>query len=168
MRRYTLTVAGRTFTVDVEEAGASSFRVSLDGQTYDVSLDGAEDELRPAVTPMVEGFPVRAQAPTPPTIAAAATPPVPPPAPAPAAPAAPRPTAGADVLAAPMPGTILAVQATPGQAVRRGDPLLTLEAMKMQNIIRAPADAVVAEVLVGPGQAVGFGEPLVRFGQGTL
>jgi biotin carboxyl carrier protein len=67
-----------------------------------------------------------------------------------------------------MPGTVLTVEARAGQPVRRGDPLLTLEAMKMQNIIRAPADAVVAELLVAPGQAVGYGDPLVRFEAGAL
>jgi biotin carboxyl carrier protein len=172
MRRYTLTVGGRRFEIDVDELGPSSFRVLLDGQAYEVSLEAAEDEARPAVTPMIEGFPARAQAPVPPTVAAVATPPVPPPAPRPAAapPPAPRPAAGGSgsLLAAPMPGTVLSVDATPGQPVRRGDPLLVLEAMKMQNIIRAPADAVVAEVLVKTGQAVGFGEALVRFDKGTL
>jgi biotin carboxyl carrier protein len=167
MRRYTLNVGGRRFEIDVDELGAGSFRVQLDGQLYEVTLEAAEGPERPAVTPMVEGFPVRAQAPAPPTVAVAATPPAPPPTPkaAASAPAAPRaPAGGGDVLAAPMPGTVLAVNVTPGQPVRRGDPLLVLEAMKMQNIIRAPADAVVAEVLVGAGQTVGFGEALVRFG----
>lgn len=169
MRRYTLTVGGRRFEIAVDELGPSSFRVELDGQAYEVDLEAAEDAPRPAVTPMVEGFPVRAQAPAPRTVATAATPPVPPP---PAAPAAPRPAAGpaagGNVLAAPMPGTVLSVDVTPGQPVRRGDPLLVLEAMKMQNIIRAPGDAVVAEVLVGAGQAVGFGEALLRFDTGAV
>lgn len=173
MRRYTLTVGGRRFELDVDELDASSFRVLLDGQSYEVTLESAEEAPRPAVTPMlVDGFPARAQAPVRPTVANAATPPVPPPParPVAAAPPAPRPAAGggANALAAPMPGTVLSVDVTPGQPVRRGDPLLVLEAMKMQNIIRAPADAVVGEVLVKAGQAVGFGEALVRFEKGTL
>jgi biotin carboxyl carrier protein len=47
--------------------------------------------------------------------------------------------------------------------VKRGDVLLTLDAMKMVNAIRAPRDAVVAEVLVAVGQIVAFGDPLMRF-----
>lgn len=162
MRRYTLTVAGRPFVIDVDTMGESSFRVILDGQSYEVRLESAEEADRPAVTPMVEGFPVRAPDPAPRTVAAVA------PAPRLAAPAAARSAADGDVLVAPMPGLVLAVDAAPGQSVRRGDPLLTLEAMKMQNIIRAPADAVVVEVLVSAGQSVGFGEPLVRFDTGAV
>lgn len=180
MRRYRLNISGRHFVVDVDELAANRFTVILDEQPYEVVLEDAEEHARPAVTPMVvvEGFPAHAAAPVPITPATAATPPVPPPRPAPMAtssarlpPATPMVTPGANsqgVLAAPMPGTVLSIEATPGQPVRRGDPLLVLEAMKMQNIIRAPADAVVAEILAQPGQTVGFGQPLVRFAEVAL
>jgi biotin carboxyl carrier protein len=80
----------------------------------------------------------------------------PPAAPAPDTPAASR------TLTAPMPGTVLAVEVAPGAAVRRGDLLLTLEAMKMANPIRAPRDGVVAEVAVSAGQQVAYGDALLR------
>ncbi len=165
MRRYTLNIGGRQFVIDVAELGADSFRVSLDGRTFSVTIERVEEEARPAVTPMVEGFVV--QNPTPPDVAPASpAAPVPPPAPTAPREARPAPAEGSAILTAPMPGAVLAIEAGVGQQVRRGDPLLTLEAMKMQNIIRAPADAVVAELLVAPGQAVGFGDPLVRFEAG--
>ncbi len=170
MRRYRLTIAGQPFVVDVDEQTADRFTVVLDGQSFEVTIAHVEEGARPAVTPMMaDGFPVRPSAPLPATPAPA----VPPPqaAPAPRGAAAPRPApsaSGPGLLSAPMPGTILSIEATPGQPVRRGDPLLVLEAMKMQNIIRAPADGVVAEILAQPGQTVGFGEPLLRLDAGSL
>lgn len=173
MRRYTLTIAGRPFVVEVDELGADRFQVVLDGQSFEVTIAGVEEAARPAVTPtMADGFPVLPSQPAPPAPAPAVPPPRPAqPAVPPAAPVAPRPApapAGRGVLAAPMPGTVLSIDVAPGQPVRRGDPLLVLEAMKMQNIIRAPGDAVVAEILAKPGQTVGFGEPLVRLDAGAL
>jgi biotin carboxyl carrier protein len=63
-----------------------------------------------------------------------------------------------------MPGVVLEVLVAPGAALRRGDPILVLEAMKMRNTIRSPRDAVVREVAVMAGQPVGPGDPLVRLG----
>ena len=63
-----------------------------------------------------------------------------------------------------MPGVILEVHVTPGAHVRRGDPLLVLEAMKMRNTIRSPRDGVVLEVTTEAGRPVVPGEPLVRIG----
>jgi len=57
-------------------------------------------------------------------------------------------------LGAPMPGVVATVAVAPGARVRRGDTLLTLEAMKMETAVRAEAEGEVAEVAVRPGQAV--------------
>ena len=78
------------------------------------------------------------------------------PAAAPAAPAA----AGAQTIAAPMPGTILKVNVSNGQAVKKGDVLMILEAMKMENEILAPCDATVSSVNVSAGQSVDSGAVL--------
>lgn len=64
-----------------------------------------------------------------------------------ASPATPITSSGEDVRA-PMPGTILKVVVTPGQSVTKGDTLIVLEAMKMENEIIAPVDGVVSEILV--------------------
>jgi pyruvate carboxylase len=66
-------------------------------------------------------------------------------------------------LSAIIPGLILEVVVTPGQAVRRGDCLLVLEAMKMQNHLAAPDEAVVEAIHVAPGQTVARGQLLVSF-----
>ena len=80
---------------------------------------------------------------------------------APAAPkAAPKAAAGAQgsvTVAAPMRGKILAVKASAGQAVKRGDVLAVLEAMKMENDIVAPQDGTVASINVAVGETVETG-----------
>ena len=84
------------------------------------------------------------------------------PAPAPAAaPAAAAVTAAGETVDSPMPGTIIRVDVTAGQAVKSGDILVILEAMKMENEILAPRDGTVAQVVVQKGSSVDTGSPLV-------
>ncbi|MFY0675559.1 MAG: acetyl-CoA carboxylase biotin carboxyl carrier protein subunit [Bacteroidia bacterium] len=71
-------------------------------------------------------------------------------------------TAQAD-LKAPMPGLVLEILATPGETVNKGDALLVLEAMKMENVIKAPSDAVVKEIKVEPKEAVEKNHVLITF-----
>ena len=81
------------------------------------------------------------------------------PAAAPTPQAAPAP-AGAQTVTAPMPGTILKVNVSNGQAVKKGDILMILEAMKMENEILAPCDATVSSVNVAQGATVESGAVL--------
>ncbi|MEW6694673.1 Acetyl-/propionyl-coenzyme A carboxylase alpha chain [Tepidimonas thermarum] len=67
-------------------------------------------------------------------------------------------------LTAPMPGKVVAVLVQPGDAVKKGQPLAVLEAMKMEHTIAAPADGTVAEVLYAPGEQVPEGAALLRLG----
>lgn len=77
---------------------------------------------------------------------------------APAAPAAPvAAPAGGEKVTAPMPGTILDVKVAEGQAVKAGDILVILEAMKMENEILAPCDGTVAGLSVTKGASVESG-----------
>ena len=82
---------------------------------------------------------------------------------APAAEAAPAPAAapaGGQSITAPMPGNILKVNVANGQAVKKGDVLMILEAMKMENEIMAPCDGTVASVAVAQGATVDSGAVL--------
>ena len=80
---------------------------------------------------------------------------------APAAAPAAAAAAGGQTVTAPMPGNILQVNVTPGQAVKAGTVLCVLEAMKMENEIMAPCDGTVAQVLVSKGATVDTDAPLV-------
>lgn len=68
--------------------------------------------------------------------------------------------AGAQTISAPMPGTILKVNVSNGQAVKKGDVLMVLEAMKMENEILAPNDGTVSSVNVAQGATVESGTVL--------
>ena len=126
------------------------FNITVNGTAYDVEVNevkGAAPAAAPKAAPA----------------AAPKAAPAPAPAPAPAAAAAPVP-AGAETVKAPMPGKILSVAVSAGQAVKKGETLLILEAMKMQNEIAAPHDAVVSEVRVSANQTVSTGDDMVVLG----
>ncbi|MCI9635892.1 MAG: biotin/lipoyl-binding protein [Hungatella sp.] len=83
-------------------------------------------------------------------------------APAPKA-AAPAPAAGAQgsvAVTAPMPGKILGIKAEPGKTVAKGEAIIVLEAMKMENEIVAPADGTIASINVSVGDSVEAGATL--------
>ena len=121
MKTYNITVNGVTYTVEVEEVGATA---------------SAPVAAAPVAAPVA------------PVAAPAAAPK--------AAPAAPKASgaAGAVSVKAPMPGNIMKVNCKVGASVKKGDVLIVLEAMKMENDICAPQDGVVASVEVAQGASV--------------
>ena len=112
------------------------YNVTVNGTAYEITLEVAD-------VADVKAAPVKAEAPA----AAPAQAPV----------AAP---AGGETVSSPMPGTILAVNVQNGSAVKKGDVLLILEAMKMENEIMAPCDGTISSVNVQKGSAVETGETL--------
>ena len=120
-----------------------NYRITVNGVAYDVAVE----ELGAGAAPAA----VAAPAP----VAAAA--------PAPAAPAAPA-AAGSIEVAAPMPGKILNVKAGVGTAVKKGDVILILEAMKMENNIDADRAGVVKQILVQQCATVMEGDVLILIG----
>lgn len=68
-----------------------------------------------------------------------------------------------NTIKAPMPGLIVGISVQPGDAVHKGDSVLVLEAMKMENLIKAPGDATVKTISVVPGDRVEKGQVLVEF-----
>ena len=132
------------------------YKVTLNKRTYEVEVEAGEamliDEYE-AYAPAPAAAPVAAA-----PVAAAA--PAAAPAPAPAAAA----LAAGEVVKSPMPGNILKINVTQGQAVKEGDVLIVLEAMKMENEIVAPKAGSVAQIAVSKGQVVETGSPLVVIG----
>lgn len=132
--------------------------VTLNGKNYEVNVEETE-----AIIESVTDVPVAVAAPVAPVAAApvAAAPVAAPAAEAPAAaPAAPVAVGEGEKVLAPMPGNILAVNVSAGQAVKKGDVLFILEAMKMENEIVAPADGTVKQILVQKGNTVDTDEVL--------
>lgn len=80
---------------------------------------------------------------------------------APAAPAAPAVTAAGEPVNAPLPGTVVAIKVSQGQAVKGGELLAVIEAMKMENEVLAPKDGTVAQIVASQGAAVKTGDPLL-------
>lgn len=127
------------------------YKVTLNGKIYEVEVEKGEaviqseyDAALPQAVPATAA-PVQAAA-----------------APAPqSAPAAPA-SAGANTVVAPMPGNINAVKVTAGQQVKKGDVLIILEAMKMENEIYAEKDGKIGQVFVQKGATVETGTPLVE------
>ena len=136
-----------------------NYRVTVNGVAYDVVVEEIAAGAAPVVTPapVYVPTPAPAAAPAPAPVAAPASAPAPAPAPA----AAPAGQAGANALKAPMPGTIVKVNVKVGDAVKKGDVLCVLEAMKMENDIMAPADGVVASVETSQGASVATDAVLV-------
>ena len=114
------------------------YKVNVNGTLYEVTVE------------VVEGA----------EIAAAPAPAAAPVATAPAAPVA----AGGETICAPMPGNILSVNVKAGDAVKKGDILMILEAMKMENEIMAPADGTVVSVNATAGSTVETGAVLCVLG----
>jgi biotin carboxyl carrier protein len=74
-----------------------------------------------------------------------------------------HPVAADSSLKAPMPGLVISLRVAPGEPVAKGQPLMIIEAMKMENIIKARTDGIVKAIKVVPGQSVEKGDTLVEF-----
>ena len=123
------------------------YNVTLNGKIYEVDVTESD-----AIVTGVSQVPFVAAAPAPVAAAPVAAPAA---AEAPAAPAAPAPvSADGTQVKAPMPGTILAVKKNVGEAVKAGDVIVVLEAMKMENDIVAPCDGTVKSINAPKGTTV--------------
>ena len=136
--KYVATINGKKYEVEVEKLEAYK------------SLD-RNGVAAPAAPVLPASAPVQRPA------APAPVAPAPAPAPAPAA----ADPAGATTVEAPMPGKILNIKVSEGQAVKFGEVVVIMEAMKMETEIVAPADGTVSKILVKAGDSVDTGAALV-------
>lgn len=140
--KYVATINGKKYEVEVEKLEAYK------------SLD-RNGVAAPAAPVLPASAPVQRPAAPAPVAAAPAPAPAAAPAPAVAAPA------GATTVEAPMPGKILNIKVSEGQAVKFGEVVVIMEAMKMETEIVAPADGTVSKILVKAGDSVDTGAALV-------
>lgn len=133
------------------------YMVTLNGKKYEIEVEEGQAIVNSVTTAPMAGAPVAAAPAVAPAPVAAPAAPAPAPAAAPAAPAAPADGTNA---VCPMPGTILDVKASVGQAVKAGDVLFILEAMKMENDIVAPQDGTIASINASTGDSVESGAVL--------
>ncbi len=131
------------------------FKITVNGKSYDVQVEenGTAQQVTQAVPVATSTAPVSTAAPTVSESTAQVQE---------AAPAAVAAPAGEGTpIEAPMPGTILKVLVTAGQAVKSGDTVVILEAMKMENEITAPSDGTVTAVCVNQGDTVDAGKVII-------
>lgn len=122
------------------------FNITVNGTAYSVAVEETNAAAPVATAPVAPVAPMAAPAPAAP-------------APAPAA----APMAGGEKVSAPMPGTLLDVKVAVGASVKKGDILVILEAMKMENEILAPCDGTVKQI-AAKGAAVNSGDLLAVIG----
>jgi len=150
MKEFAFKINGAEYKCAVEELAAGKSKVTVNGKVYEVETEAAAPKVAPAAKP--------------------AAAPAPKPAPAPAAPKAeaPKPAAapaaGGVQVKSPLPGSVIKVLVSEGQAVKKGDTLLTLESMKMENAIMAEQDGTVKQIAVIAGQNVMQDDLLIVLG----
>ena len=152
MKQYKYKVNEAEYDVTIKSIVGNKAQVEVNGIPFEVDMQGSSlvEENLPTVAATDAAAPAAA-----PAAPAAEV--------APAAPAAAGPGAGAPVKA-PLPGVVTAIPVKVGQAVKKGDTVLVLEAMKMENNITAEADGTVTGVCVAPGDSVMEGTVLLTIG----
>ena len=142
MKTFKFTIAGQPYDTTVNEIEPNVCEVTVNGTVFQVEIEKQETvKKKPVVAPR-------------PAAAGAAAPT--------AKPAAAPATAGTTVVKSPLPGSIVKVMVQAGQDIKKGDTLLTMESMKMENVIASEVTGKVKSVLVQPGQNVMQDDKLVE------
>lgn len=143
MKNYSFRINGKDYNVAIEESGASSLTVDVNGTPYQVELasDTPVAEVHPSVTENKADVP--SGVPAAPVVSQAAG------------------SGAAAQVSSPLPGVIVEVSVKEGQAVKAGQKVAVLEAMKMENEIPATKDGLIAAIHVNKGDSVLEGAPIV-------
>ena len=153
MKQYKYTINGAQYDVTIDSIVGSKAKVEVNGIPFEVEMHGSSLVEEDLPTMSTEGAP-----------APAAAAPAPAAAPAAAAPAAKSGPGAGTPVKAPLPGVVTKILVEAGQAVKKGDTVLVLEAMKMENNITAEADGTVTGVCVAAGDSVMEGTVLLTIG----
>ena len=141
MKEYKYKINGNPYTVSVGDIDGNEVIVEVNGTSYTVELEkAAAPKIKPVVRPAAPAATAPAAAPVKPVA---------------------RPAAGGNGIKSPLPGVILDVKVKEGDAVKRGQTLLILEAMKMENDIKADHDGTVKSILVSKGESILEGTDLI-------
>ncbi|MBR7153904.1 MAG: biotin/lipoyl-binding protein [Paludibacteraceae bacterium] len=148
MKEFAFKINGAEYKCAVEEVAAGKTNVTVNGKVYTVETEAPKAAAPKAEAPKAEAKPAaapKAEAPKAEAKSAAAA-------------------AGGVQVKSPLPGSVIKVLVSEGQAVKKGDTLLTLESMKMENAIMAEADGTVKQIAVTPGQNVMQDDLLIVLG----
>ncbi|MBD0403998.1 MULTISPECIES: biotin/lipoyl-containing protein [unclassified Flammeovirga] len=137
MKNYNFTVNGNNYAVTIKGVEGQAIELEVNGTPYKVEMD---KEVKTSKTPKL----MRSEAPRT------------------AAPKAITRSAKKSNIVAPLPGTVMTINFKEGDAVKQGDVLMTMEAMKMENNVLAEADGTIASIKVEEGTSVLQGEVLVE------
>lgn len=150
MKQYKYTINGAQFDVTIDSIVGSKAKVEVNGIPFEVEMQGSSlvEEALPTVSTEAAAAPAAAPAAEPA---------------APVAAAKSGPGAGAPVKA-PLPGVVTKILVKEGQGVKKGETVLVLEAMKMENNITAEADGTVTGICVSAGDSVMEGTTLITIG----
>ena len=142
MKNYKFNINGTNYTVDINSVEDQTIQLELNGTPYTVKVD-KEIKQAPKTPKLVRtaAVPSTDSSPTPKT------------------------KAGVNSIKSPLPGTILDIYVKVGDAVKIGQKLLMLEAMKMENNIDSDLDGVISEIKVRQGDAVMEGDVLIMIGE---
>lgn len=144
MKEYKFKINGKDYNVTIGEQEGKMLSVNVNGAPYQVELENAPVAAAPAAAPAPVQEAPKAAAPA-------------------AAPAA-KPAGAGEKVNSPLPGVIIEVSVKEGQAVKAGQKVAVLEAMKMENEISAPKDGVITAIHVNKGDSILEGAPIVSLG----
>ena len=150
MKQYKYTINGTQFDVTIDSINGSQAKVEVNGITFEMTKHGSSLVEEDLPTVSTEG--------------AAAAPAAAPAAEPAAAPAAKGAAGAGTPVKAPLPGVVTKVLVQNGQAVKKGETVLVLEAMKMENNINAECDGAITGICVAPGDSVKEGTTLLTIG----
>ena len=138
MQKFKFNINGTSYEAVIEETERNIARVELNGKSYTVQIEKEEAIVSPKIA-AVKPSSSSADFEVPQQVV----------------------TGNAGSIKAPLPGNVSKVKVKEGQAVKAGEVLMTLEAMKMENEIMAPAAGTVKKIYVAEGKAVQQGEALI-------